>query len=47
MIIDYYKEGFKIIGPGTSVTREFSQKIPQHNQSLPDGLSHGLQDNRR
>src|SRR6266568_5630776 len=28
VIIDYYKEGLKIIGPGTAVTREFSQKYP-------------------
>ena len=28
VIIDYFKEGFKIIGPGTSVTREFAQKFP-------------------
>lgn len=27
-IIDYYREGLKITGPGTSVTREFSQKYP-------------------
>lgn len=28
VIIDYYKEGFKIIGPGTAVAREFAQKYP-------------------
>jgi ABC-type nitrate/sulfonate/bicarbonate transport system substrate-binding protein len=28
VIIDYYKEGLKIIGPGTAVTREFAQKHP-------------------
>jgi len=28
VIIDYYKEGLKIIGPGTAVTREFTQKNP-------------------
>ena len=28
VIIDYYREGLKITGPGTSVTREFSQKYP-------------------
>ena len=28
IIIDYYKEGLKIVGPGTSVTREFLQKYP-------------------
>src|SRR5258708_1506321 len=28
VIIDYYKEGLKIVGPGTSVTREFLQKYP-------------------
>lgn len=28
VIIDFYKEGLKIIGPGTAVTREFSQKTP-------------------
>jgi len=28
LIIDYYKEGLKIVGPGTAVTREFAQKYP-------------------
>ena len=28
IIIDYFKEGFKIIGPGTSLIREFAQKNP-------------------
>ncbi|HZD42213.1 MAG TPA: ABC transporter substrate-binding protein [Terriglobales bacterium] len=28
VIIDYYKEGLKIIGPGTAVTREFAQRYP-------------------
>ena len=28
VIIDYFKEGFKIVGPGTSVMREFPQKYP-------------------
>ena len=28
VIIDYFKEGLKIIGPGTAVTREFAQKHP-------------------
>jgi taurine transport system substrate-binding protein len=28
VIIDYFKEGFKITGPGTAVAREFSQKYP-------------------
>ena len=38
VIIDYYKEGLKITGPGTAVTREFFSKIPEYDQ----GLSHGL-----
>ena len=37
VIIDFYKEGLKIIGPGTAVTREFSQKESQHHQSVFDG----------
>jgi len=28
VIIDYYKEGLKITGPGTAVAREFAQKNP-------------------
>jgi ABC-type nitrate/sulfonate/bicarbonate transport system substrate-binding protein len=28
VIVDYYKEGFKVIGPGTAVMREFAQKHP-------------------
>lgn len=28
VITDYYKEGFKVIGPGTAVLREFAQKNP-------------------
>lgn len=28
IVIDYFKEGLKIVGPGTSVTREYAQKHP-------------------
>src|SRR5262245_17689336 len=28
VIVDYYREGLKITGPGTAVTREFFQKYP-------------------
>src|SRR6476659_2490078 len=28
IIIDYYKEGLKIVGPGSAVMREFAQKYP-------------------
>jgi taurine transport system substrate-binding protein len=48
VIIDYYKEGLKIIGPGTAVTREFAQKNPNtikaYLMSYLDGLKRTLED---
>lgn len=42
MIIDYYKEGLKIIGPGTAVTREFLQKFPNVIRAYLMGYLDGL-----
>src|SRR5437016_11218313 len=48
VIIDYYKEGLKIVGPGTSVTREFSQKYPNtikaYLVAYLDGLKRAIDD---
>ena len=48
VIIDYYKEGLKIIGPGTAVTREFSQKYPNairaYLMGYLDGLRRAIED---
>ena len=48
VIIDYYKEGLKIVGPGTAVTREFSQKYPNTVKaflmSYLDGLKRAIDD---
>ena len=48
VIIDYYKEGLKIVGPGTAVTREFSQKYPNTIKvflmSYLDGLKRAIDD---
>ena len=48
VIIDYFKEGLRIIGPGTAVTREFSQKYPNalkaYLMSYLDGLKRALED---
>jgi ABC-type nitrate/sulfonate/bicarbonate transport system substrate-binding protein len=48
VIIDYYKDGLKIIGPGTAVTREFAQKYPgtikAYLMSYLDGLKRALED---
>jgi len=48
VIIDYYKEGLKIVGPGTAVTREFAQKYPSTIKtflmSYLDGLKRGIDD---
>src|SRR5437660_1598585 len=48
VIIDYYKEGLKIIGPGTAVTREFSQKyantIKAFLMAYLDGLKKAIED---
>ncbi len=42
VIIDYYKEGLKIIGPGTAVTREFTQKNPNTVKAILMGLLDGV-----
>jgi len=48
VIIDYYKEGLKIVGPGTAVTREFSQKYPNtikaYLMGYLDGLKRAIED---
>jgi ABC-type nitrate/sulfonate/bicarbonate transport system substrate-binding protein len=48
VIIDYFKEGLKIVGPGTAVTREFAQKYPNtikaYLMSYLDGLKRTLED---
>ena len=48
MIIDYFKDGFKIIGPGTSVMREFAQKNPNtlkaYLMAYLDGLRRTIDD---
>lgn len=48
IIIDYFKEGLKIVGPGTSVTREFLQKYPNTIKaflmSYLDGVKRAIDD---
>jgi ABC-type nitrate/sulfonate/bicarbonate transport system substrate-binding protein len=48
VIIDYYKEGLKIVGPGIAVTREFAQKYPNSIKaflmSYLDGLKRAIDD---
>src|SRR5262245_56731299 len=48
VIIDYYKEGLKITGPGTAVMREFSQKYPNTIKAFLmaylDGLKRAIDD---
>jgi ABC-type nitrate/sulfonate/bicarbonate transport system substrate-binding protein len=48
IIIDFYKEGLKIVGPGAAVTREFSQKYPNtikaYLMSYLDGLKRAIDD---
>jgi ABC-type nitrate/sulfonate/bicarbonate transport system substrate-binding protein len=48
VIIDYFKEGLKIVGPGTAVTREFAQKYPNTIKiflmSYLDGLKRAIED---
>ena len=48
IIIDYFKEGLKIVGPGTSVTREFLQKHPNTIKaflmSYLDGVKRAIDD---
>lgn len=41
-IIDYFKDGLKIVGPGTAVTREFSQKFPNTIKAFLMGYLDGL-----
>lgn len=42
VIIDFYKEGLKIIGPGTAVTREFAQKNSNTVKAFLMGLLEGI-----
>ena len=42
IIIDYFKEGLKIVGPGTAVTREFSQRYPNTIKAYLMGYLDGL-----
>jgi ABC-type nitrate/sulfonate/bicarbonate transport system substrate-binding protein len=48
VIIDYYKEGLKIVGPGSAVTRDFAQKYPNTIKaflmSYLDGLKRAIDD---
>jgi len=48
VIVDYFKEGFKIIGPGTSLLREFAQKYPNtvkaYLMAYLDGLRRTIDD---
>jgi ABC-type nitrate/sulfonate/bicarbonate transport system substrate-binding protein len=48
VIIDYFKEGLKIIGPGTAVTREFAHKYPltikAYLMSYLDGVKRAVED---
>jgi ABC-type nitrate/sulfonate/bicarbonate transport system substrate-binding protein len=48
VIVDYYKEGLKIIGPGTAVTRDFAQKYPNamkaYLRACLDGVKRALED---
>lgn len=48
VIVDYFKEGFKITGPGTAVTREFAQRNPNTLKaflmSYLDGLRRCIDD---
>jgi ABC-type nitrate/sulfonate/bicarbonate transport system substrate-binding protein len=48
VIIDYFKEGLKIVGPGTAVTREFFRKHPNtikaYLMSYLDGVKKAIED---
>jgi len=48
VIIDYFKEGLKIIGPGTSLSREFARKYPNtvkaYLMAYLDGLRRTIDD---
>lgn len=42
VIVDYYKEDFRVIGPGTAVTRSFLQKNPNTLNAFLRGYLDGL-----
>ena len=48
VIVDYYKDGLKIVGPGTAVAREFPQKYPftikAYLMGYLDGLKRAIDD---
>jgi len=48
VILDYYAEGLKIIGPGTAVSREFAQRYPDtikaYLMAMLDGLRRAIDD---
>lgn len=48
VIIDYYREGLKIIGPGTAVMRDFAHKHPNtvkaYLMAMLDGLRRAIDD---
>ena len=48
IIIDYFKEGLKIVGPGSAVTRGFAQKYPNTIKAFLmsnlDGLKRAIDD---
>ena len=48
VIVDYYREGLKIIGPGTAVLRAFAQKHPNtvkaYLMAMLDGLRRAIDD---
>ena len=48
VVVDYYKDGVKIIGPGTAVMREFAQKYPNTIKAYfmghLDGLKRAIDD---
>lgn len=48
VIVDYYKDGLKIIGPGTAVTRDFAQRYPNalkaYLRACLDGVKRALDD---
>jgi ABC-type nitrate/sulfonate/bicarbonate transport system substrate-binding protein len=48
VVVDYYKDGVKIIGPGTAVMREFAQKNPNTIKAYfmghLDGLKRAIDD---
>ena len=39
VIIDYFEQGFRVIGPGTGLARSFVQKESEHAQDILNGLS--------